>query len=128
MLNIENEIHHIHMKKKKDEIADARKQITNYQKMSSFWLSLSARLLFRIQSNVKIGVARMYHEPNGINITDLERLFIRGDFSQFKPVILASDSDQIQVYEFVNSKKSLLKFKYKSIKEAIHNPLNLYIK
>ena len=128
MLKVENEIHHIHMKKKKDEIAETRKQITNYQKMSSFWLALAAKMLGSIQRNVKLGVARLLYEPGGINITDLERIFAKGDFSMFKPIFLVTDIDQVTIYEFINSKKPLIKFKFKAIKEAIYNPLNLYIR
>lgn len=128
MLNIENEIHHVYMKNKKDQIAERRKQITDHQKMSSFWLSFSARLLYRMHSNFKLALGRMLHEPGGINITDVERLFLKNDLMNFQPVMICAESDQLSLMDHINSKRPSLKLKFKAIKEAIYNPAHYYLR
>lgn len=128
MLNIENDIALVYLKKKKNEISEIKKNIANYQKLSAFWLTLCARLMVRNNKAIKTVLLMTYYQTETISITDVEKLVSRKSPKELKPSVVCLDLDQMLLYEYINSKKAFLKVKFKAIKEMIGYQANNYLK
>lgn len=128
MLNIENDIALIHLKKKKDEISEIKKSIENYQKLSSFWLTLCARLIVRGNRSIKTMLAKINYQTESLSITEVEKMISRDNPIDFIAKVVTLEQDQMLLYDHVNSKKPSLKVKYKAIKDLVGNQTSHYLK
>lgn len=124
MLNIENDIANVHLKRKQTEIEDLTKKSENYSRISTFWQTMASRMLNKLDSYIKCSLAVQFY-GNPITISEAEALLLK-DPGRLKDCFACIGSDQLDSYEAINARKPNIKVKLKTCKDIVYNPALFY--
>lgn len=126
MLNKENDILNIHLKRKEDEIAELKKQAENYERISVFWQSMSARLISKFDSYLKCSIGLYYFGPP-ITIAEAESLlFLSKEAPRLKPCFACIGTENLDIYHSMNTKKPVIKVKLKTCRDIVYSSSIMY--